>query len=368
MKALGIDPGTANFDLCCIEDDVDKVILDETISSSVVAHEPEKVLRLIMSADPDVVVGPSGYGVAFKLLSQAVDEDLALTTLEKRSDGGISVLSGVRRLLRLLKNSGLNVYMVPGVIQLPTIPIHRKSNRIDMGTADKTCVTAYAIWDQARRMDLEYNETRLICVEMGYGYNAAIAVENGEIVDGVGGTIFPGPGYLSMGLMDGELAYLLGEFTKPRLFQGGASFIASNDEIPLERFTRERWGVYALGWKGFLEGVLKAVAQLLTAMDKKPHEVILTGRLSRIDELRNDIQEMLGRKLGIPVRRPSYVFTRRAKDVAMGAALIADGVGGGKYSGLVDTLKIKESQGTVLDHIFLQGFDRDQILKGLRSD
>jgi predicted butyrate kinase (DUF1464 family) len=368
MRALGIDPGTANFDLCCIEEDVHNIVLDETIPTRVVAYEPERVLNLIMQAKPDVVVGPSGYGLAFKHLSQIGDEDLALTTLEKRSDSGISVLSGVRRLLRLLRDSGLNVFMVPGVIQLPTVPNHRKANRIDMGTADKTCVAAYAIWDQAGRMGLEYGETRLICVEMGYGYNAAMAVEDGRIVDGIGGTIFPGPGYLSMGLMDGELAYLLGEFTKLRLFQGGATFIASHSEMQLDQFVKERWGRYDVGWKSFLEGVLKAVSQLLAVMDKKPYEIILTGRLSRIDELRGDIQDFLSRKLGIPVRRPSNIFTRRAKDVAMGAALIADGLAGGKYAGLVETLNIRASQGTVLDHIFIHGFDKEMILKSLRSD
>ncbi|MEM1945156.1 MAG: DUF1464 family protein [Nitrososphaerota archaeon] len=368
MRALGIDPGTANFDLCCFEDDVDSVLLDETVPTKVVAHEPERVLDMILNAQPDVVVGPSGYGLAFKHIAELSDHDLSLTTLEKHSDSGISVLSGVRRLLRMMRERGVNAYTLPGVIQLPTVPEYRKANRIDMGTADKTCVTAYAIWDQARRRSIEYGETCLICVEMGYGYNAAIAVESGQIVDGVGGTIFPGPGYLSIGLMDGELSYLLGDFTKLRLFQGGATFIAAGSELSLDEFVMGRWGRYSVGWMSFLEGVVKAVSGLMAVMERRPEEVILTGRLSRVDALRIDVQEILGRKLGVKAMRPANIFTKRAKDVAMGAGLVANGVAGGKYSELVEVMKLKNSHGTVLDHIHLSSFDKDGVLMGLRSD
>jgi predicted butyrate kinase (DUF1464 family) len=333
-----------------------------------VAREPGKVLEMILDVEPDVVVGPSGYGLAFKNLASMDDVDLALTTLEKASDGGISVLSGVRRLLRLMKGEGLNGYTLPGVIQLPTVPAHRKVNRIDLGTADKTCVAAYAVWDQASKMGLGYGDTSLICVEMGYGYNAAVAVDGGRIVDGVGGTVFPGPGYLAPGLMDGELAYLLGDFSKKLLFQGGAAFIGTNSEPTLEEFTRDRWGRYSVGWKCFLEGVVKAVAMLLAVMDGRPREIILTGRLSRITELRSDVEEILRRRIGLPVRRPANVFTKKAKDVAMGAALIANGLAGGKYAELVEVMSIKKSEGTVLDHVRIKGFERDKVLKDLRGD
>jgi len=218
LRALGVDPGTKNFDICCIEDDVSRVILDESISTDVVAEDPTYVLEVIKSVEPDVILGPSGYGLEFKHISQFTVEDVALTTLDKEGDVEIPVLLGLRKLLWMMKEAGLNAYSVPGVILLPTIPLHRKVNKIDMGTADKTCVTAMAIWDQAEEYGISYKETSLICVEMGFGYNAAIAVENGQIIDGVGGTIFPGPGYLSPGQMDGELAYILGKISKLDLF------------------------------------------------------------------------------------------------------------------------------------------------------
>ncbi|MEM0348824.1 MAG: DUF1464 family protein [Candidatus Caldarchaeum sp.] len=368
MRALGIDPGTGNFDILCIEDDVDNVVLDETIPSSKVAERPAEVVEMVLSVKPDLVVGPSGYGLSFKKLSEIDEKDLALTTLERRSDYGAPVLSGVRSMLRMLRERRVNGYTLPGVVQLPTVPAHRKYNKIDMGTADKTCVTAYAVWDQSMVHGIRYDETSLICVEMGLGYNAAMAVENGKIVDGVGGTIFPGPGYLSIGLMDGELAYLLGGFSKKTLFEGGVSWIAAGTKVEVEKLAAGLNSDYADAFRCFVEGVGKAVAMLAAVMEKRPREVILTGRLSRVEPIREAVAAWLQRKLGLKTRRPTNVFAKRAKDVAMGAALIANGLGGGKYSELVETLEIRRAQGTVLDHVRLSGFEVERIISELRSD
>jgi predicted butyrate kinase (DUF1464 family) len=368
LRALGIDPGTKNFDLCCIEDDVDNVILDESISSEVVASDPERVFKMIADVEADVIVGPSGYGLEFKHISQFTKEDVALTTLDKVGDIDIPVLSGLRKLLWMMKDAGLNAYSAPGVVLLPTIPTHRKVNKIDMGTADKTCVTAFAIWDQAQEHDISYEETSLICVEMGFGYNAAMAVENGQIIDGVGGTIFPGPGYLTLSQMDGELAYILGEFSKLKLFEAGATFIAARKILELKDFCANLGkGEYQLAWQSMTEGIVKAVAILRTSFKRQPREIILTGRLSRVEKLRGELEKVLGEKFGVSVRRPVHGFTREAKDVAQGTTLIANGIAGGKYHELVRVMKIKDAKGTVLDYIFFPDFDKKVILDMLRS-
>lgn len=373
MKALGIDPGTKNFDLCCIEDDMDHIVLDESLSSQLVAGDPAAVFKVIKEAEPDVVVGPSGYGLEFKHISNFTSNDVALTTLDKVGDVEIPVLSGLRKLLWMMKDAKINAFSIPGVVQLPTIPRHRKINKIDMGTADKTCVAAYAIWDQAQRYGIDYTETNLICLEMGFGYNAAQIVEKGQIVDGIGGTIFPGPGYLTLSLMDGELAYLLGTFTKLRLFEGGASHIASaNNGATIMEPDEFAKGIesgkesYVTAWSSMLEGIVKAVAMGLTVLNEKTGEVIFTGRFSLIKTIYDGVKAELSRKFNLQVRSPRR-FTEKAKDVAQGAAIIANGIGEGCYKPLVDRMKIKESKGTVLDYIQLPEFKVEEVAKSLKN-
>jgi predicted butyrate kinase (DUF1464 family) len=373
MRALGIDPGTKNFDLLCIENDMNHVILDESLSSQLVADDPAAVFKAIKDVSPDVVVGPSGYGLEFKHISKFASADIALTTLDKVGDVEIAVLSGLRKLLLMMKDAKMNAYSIPGVVQLPTIPPHRKINKIDMGTADKTCVAAFAIWDQAKKYGIDYNQTSLICLEMGFGYNAAMIVENGQIVDGIGGTIFPGPGYLTLSLMDGELAYLLGGFTKLKLFEGGVSHIATFGSgariIEPEDFARgleSQEKSYLMAWSSMLEGIVKAVSMGVSVLSKEPKEVILTGRLSRIKPIFDGLKEELARKLRLKVRSPKR-FTRKAKDVAQGAAIIANGIEGGEYAPLVDTMKIKEAKGTVLDYVYLPDWKVSDVVKKLKN-
>ncbi|WXG43977.1 MAG: DUF1464 family protein [Promethearchaeati archaeon SRVP18_Atabeyarchaeia-1] len=372
MRALGIDPGTKNFDLLCIDGDMEHIVLDESLPSQLVADDPKAVFKVIEDAKPKVIVGPSGYGLEFKHISKFTASDVALTTLDKVGDVEIAVLTGLRKLLWMMKEAKMNAYSLPGVVQLPTVPYHRKINKIDMGTADKTCVAAYAVWDQARRLGIDYADTSLICVEMGFGYNAAIIVEKGQIVDGIGGTIFPGPGYLTHSMMDGELAYLLGEFTKLRLFEGGASQMASQGGARLLEPAEFVEGIesggqtFVTAWSAMLEGIVKAVAMGSTVLEERPREVILTGRLSRIKSIFDWVESELSRKLDLKVSAPRR-YSSKAKDVAQGAAIIANGVQGGEYEPLVKRMKIKESRGTVLDYITLPGFKVEEVVRKLKA-
>ena len=46
-------------------------------------------------------------------------------------------------------------------------------------------------------------------------------------------------------------------------------------------------------------------------------------------------------------------FANVAKQAAQGAALIADGLAGGRSASLVATLGIRDASGTVLDHLYI---------------
>ena len=113
----------------------------------------------------------------------------------------------------------------PGVIHLPTVPAHRKVNRIDLGTADKVCAAAAAIEEQGRRLDIPYAETSFVLAELGGAFTAVLSVEGGRIVGGQGGSSGP-LGYLACGALDGEVACLLGSVSKETVFSGGVAFVA----------------------------------------------------------------------------------------------------------------------------------------------
>jgi predicted butyrate kinase (DUF1464 family) len=45
----------------------------------------------------------------------------------------------------------------------------------------------------------------------------------------------------------------------------------------------------------------------------------------------------------------------RAKAAAQGAALLADGLAGGRWAPLVERLRLREASGTALDHVRIRG-------------
>ena len=62
----------------------------------------------------------------------------------------------------------------------------------------------------------------MILLELGGAFTAALAIDGGQIVDGMGGSSGP-LGVRAAGALDGELAYLLGPaLRKDTLYSGGA--------------------------------------------------------------------------------------------------------------------------------------------------
>lgn len=218
MRVIGIDPGTVSIDLCGLADG--RLWLDQSWPTADALAEPERFVAALTGAGPiDLIAGPSGYGLPLLPARDLTDDLLRLAFLSDHGEtGGIG---GLKRLVRLLADSGLPVLLTPGVIHLPTIPASRKVNRVDMGTADKLATTVLGIFDQARRFGGSVADTSFIMLELGGAFTAAVAVERGQIVDGQGGSSGP-MGWRSSGAWDGEVAFLAGQVTKDLLFKGGA--------------------------------------------------------------------------------------------------------------------------------------------------
>jgi predicted butyrate kinase (DUF1464 family) len=257
-------------------------------------------------------------------------------SLIKREDN--KSMLGLRASINRMKHNSLPVFFLPGVIHLPTVPYYRKLNRIDMGTTDKLCCAALGIRDQAIRLNIGYNETSFILLEMGFGYTAAIAVNKGQIVDGIGGSV-GNIGFLSLGGMDSELAYLLGGFNKELVFRGGVEKLAMTPDDLMKN-------VDALN--AYLEGAIKDVLQLTASI--KPREILVSGRISRVEGLLGEIKKRLDL---VPVRKLEGFATKNVKEAAQGAAIVANGLAGGRYSELTGIMKIRDAKGTSLDYILL---------------
>src|SRR5207244_3786286 len=106
----------------------------------------------------------------------------------------------------------------------------------------------------------------------------------------------------------------------------------------------------ALAWNAYLESAVKAVVAL--AVSASPREVILSGRLAMVAGVR----EEFARRLSASVDTPVHVhrgFAADAKQAAQGAALIADGLAGGRFAPLVESLGIRDGSGTALDYLYV---------------
>jgi predicted butyrate kinase (DUF1464 family) len=253
--------------------------------------------------------------------------------------------------MRMLARSSTPVVLTPGVVHLPSVPAHRKANRVDMGTADKVCAVALAVREHAERCGCVERDVSFILLELGGAFTAAIAVQNGKIVDGAGGTSGP-LGVRSAGALDGELAFLAGSITKRLLFVGGAATIAGAPEAPAESLVAPSTVRGRLAWEAYVESAVKAVAALTVSVPCA-RDVILSGRLARVAGVRD---ELARRFAGVIADRSLHVltgFASVAKQAAQGAALLADGLAGGKSAALVDAMGIREASGTVLDHLYV---------------
>lgn len=355
-RVIGIDPGTVSFDLCGLEND--QVFLDRSIPTAEVVSQPETLVDLLARAMPvDLIAGPSGYGLPLVSIDRLTDREINLAYLP-RDSGQTEGIGGLRRVIGALRSAHLPVIFTPGVVHLPTVPAYRKANRLDMGTADKVCAAALAIEDQASRLEIEYRETSFVLVELGRAFSAVLAVQGGRVVDGMGGSSGP-MGYRALGAMDGELAYLLGRFSKAVLFSGGAAYLAGSPDLPAEELGRRSDPKARGAREALIEAVLKAVAVEQTVA-AQAREIILSGPVTKIEWVADRLREVLSRFA--PVQH-SHGFAQVAKEAAQGAALLADGLAGGSRRGLLEAMQIRKASGTILDHLFVCG--AEQLVRGL---
>lgn len=381
VKAIGIDSGTKTMDIFGFDDKDGSIIIDEAIPRDEITKSSKIVLEKLREAQKrvgkiDAILGPSGYGMNFKKAQLASDEEIAEATFVTEADFKRRLrIIGLRELMILLRDAkDLNTYFTQGIIHLVTVPNYRKVNKIDMGTSDKLLSVVLAAKDQAERLKIPYEETSFILLEVGFAYTSAIAVRNGQVIDAMAGTA-GFPSFLGMGFLDSEVAYAVAnatdDFSKQLLFAGGvASFAGVDITQPLEEFVKNAKSNQQIkeGQTMMIESIIKDVASLLPTA--KPKEIILSGRFTRIPEfiavLRSKLSNFFsetGLKVDLSVLHGKAAVTKQA---AEGGAIFANGIAGGKYKQLIDTMRLRESVGTVFSNLYL-GKDLAEKLKAFKK-
>jgi predicted butyrate kinase (DUF1464 family) len=330
-RVAGTDPGTSSLDLLVLEDG--RVAAQVRFPPEQLQTDPALPIQWLTEHGPfDLIAGPSGYGLPLVRGQECNDRDLDLMALERPDERSQS--QGVLKfssLIRAFRAAPLPVVFLPGVLHLSTVPPHRKINRIDLGTADKLCVAALALHQQAQRLQRDFSACHCCVIELGSAFTACMVIQGGQIVDGLGGTSGP-VGWLSGGAWDGELAYLLSPLRKGDLFTGGVLSYRNAEDARLL----------------FREALVKAVASLQAVTPFE--EICLSGRLLEIE---SDLAARVAADLDRwgTVTRLEPLPGAWVKEAAQGAALLADGLAGGTVAALVERLALREARGTVLDWI-----------------
>lgn len=357
MKTIGIDPGTVTIDVCGLDDGV--VFFDRALPTAEVGREPQAFVEMLRTAEAELIAGPSGYGLPLVRVEDVSDEMLRVAFLARPGESG--GIMGMRSLVRALAEAKLPVVLTPGVVHLPSVPEHRKLNRVDIGTADKLCAAVLGVHSQMQRRGCAASEVSFVLLELGGAFTAAIAVSGGRIVDGIGGTSGP-IGRRSSGALDGEVAFLAGEVEKSLLFRGGIATILGEDSSIRDRLDDSTDGRARVARAAFIEGAEKAVAALAVSV-RRPYEILLSGRASRSTSIARELDERLTRFAPVRLLEGS---ARVAKQAAEGAALVANGLAGGSCTELVTTLGIRDASGSVLDHLWVITAEQARERLGLR--
>ncbi|MCX8185345.1 MAG: DUF1464 family protein [Sulfolobales archaeon] len=359
MRVVGVDPGTKTFDAVVVEEG--KVVLEESFETFEVARNPATLVEFLSRTQADYIVAPSGYGVPVTRGDEVVDprrfavEVLLLSTERDietgRSEGevGIWVYDALAKVVEtLVREFRSRVLFLPGVVHLRTVPKYRKINKVDMGTVDKLASTFTAIYNYSQKYSVDYENVNLVVVELGYGYNAAIAVERGRVVDGVGGT-YASTGTLTAGALDLEVVVNTGAWMRWDVFHGGLFNTLGVYELEkvvsgYVEYVEPYFSVFNL----FIESVVKDIHRVLVSTPRAD-AVILSGRHARNSVVRRAISELI-QDLNV-IESTGLKGSLSSKEAAQGYAALGSGIAGGGFKDLVEHMEIKSACGTSVDYV-----------------
>ncbi|MGC9072228.1 MAG: DUF1464 family protein [Acidilobus sp.] len=357
MRALGVDPGTGSFDLALVEGE--RVVWERSIPTSIIASDPSSLIRAIEESGADVVAAPSGYGVPITWADEVRDpvrfayEVLLLSEPQQldrvAGEVGVGVYSALAKVVDTLVRSGVRAVFAPSVILLRSIPPLRKLNKVDMGTADKLAATIVGIWGLASKVG-GADDVNGVFMELGFGYNAAMSVLGGRLVDGIGGT-YATMGPLTAGAVDLEVVTGVGEWFRFDVYKGGLVELCGTPDLALaERAYLSGEEPCASAFSAWLEGIVKDVARASVPLGRRAGLVVLSGRYSGLASVRRALAEAGYDVLEAP-RLPGSAITKQAAHGYAAMALAAAGDEGALLAEVAGRVGVRDACGTVVDHL-----------------
>src|SRR4051794_12478292 len=189
IRVAGADPGTSSLDLLVLQDGA--VVEQRRFPSEELRANAALPVRWLEERGPfDLVAGPSGYGLPLVRAGDCGERERALMALVRPDERGQAEerprgVAGFSSPLAAVCGSSLPVVFLPGVIHLPSVPAHRKVNRIDLGTPDKLCVAVLALALRAGQRGGDLGAYHGCVVELGSAFTACVVLSGGRVVDGL---------------------------------------------------------------------------------------------------------------------------------------------------------------------------------------
>ena len=346
---MGIDPGSRFWKFCVIDDD--GILSRDKIDTAKITRDGAAFRgELERNLDGlEAIAAPSGHGLSLTTIDRVGREDVQKMTLKRGGPSIVGLGSSIEILRDVCSETGIKCFVLPSVKHLNSVPPWRKINRVDLGTADKVCSAAYALQSLSDRRSQPLAETSFILADVGHAFLAMVCVEKGRIVDGIGGTM-AGFGTGASGAIDAELVHSWEFPDRSSIYSGGLVHAAGlslqeiEDRLPGELEERP-----SVALRRFLESFASDAAAMSTRNDVG--EVVLSSVLGpRLNSLL--IEEVT--RVGLPVKH-SMVDEGPG---CIGAAYVANGLIGGRYSGLVKHLGIDSGRGSIMDKIYFHGEPR----------
>ena len=345
-KSLGFDPGSSLWKVAILDDR--SLISTQSLGTDRVSAEPESIRRLIdrHKKGLEAIAAPSGFGLPVTTVDKVGEREIRLMTLKKDETSIVGLTKVIEILKDVQDELGIRCFVLPSVKHLPTVPRWRKINRVDLGTSDKLCAAACALQAISQERLTSYGRTSFVLGEVGSSFVSMICVKEGKIVDGIGGTN-AGFGTRASGALDAELAHIWSFPGKAGIYSGGLIDAAGMSPKEIERSLPDPKNPRM---KLAITRFAECFASDAIAISSR-NRVKLFILSSVLGPLVNNVLENAVRGVGLePVKDLTGEIS-----ASIGAAYLANGLIGGRYQTLSESLGLLSAEGSVMEELFFSG-------------